>query len=380
MYIYIITFLITIALVWIAQNKIKNKKLKILLLLIAIIPMFLVSAFRYDLGTDYTKRYVADYNILAKGKDVKNLEIGFKAIDYLCLFFTKEPYLLFVITSLIILSIIFEVIYKKSNNILLSITIFFLGGYFFGSLNLVRQYIAISLILLGYQFLMNENKKKAYIGFVICAILAFLMHSSSIICFIIIFLTRKNLVNIKWVIPISVLILLVNKNIMNVITPILQNTRFKVYLSPKHLYGELSILQIAENLLIYLWMNYIYYAQKDIKNDKEKILFLNIQGLSLLFTIAGVIHYQFMRISVYLGAFQILSIPYYLKIMKVENITTRINNKLKKNFKVSTIKIIVYVCFVLAFTGLFAYTNILNNDNEVLPYKTIFSVKNSKGK
>ena len=127
-------------------------------------------------------------------------------------------------------------------------------------------------------------------------------------------------------------------------------------------------------------MNYIYYAQKDIKNDKEKILFLNIQGLSLLFTIAGVIHYQFMRISVYLGAFQILSIPYYLKIMKVENITTRINNKLKKNFKVSTIKIIVYVCFVFAFTGLFTYTNILNNDNEVLPYKTVFSEKNSKGK
>ena len=293
-------------------------------------------------------------------------------------FFHKRT--IFVITSLIILAIIFEVIYKKSNNILLSIAIFFLGGYFFGSLNLVRQYIAISLILLGYQFLMNENKKKAYIGFVICAILAFLMHSSSIICFIIIFLTRKNLINIKWVIPISVLILLVNKNIMNVITPILQNTRFKIYLDSKHLYGELSILQIAENLIIYLWMNYIYYSQKDIKNNKEKILFLNIQGLSLLFTIAGVIHYQFMRISVYFSAFQILSIPYYLKIMKFENITIKINNKLKKNFKISTIKIIVYVCFCLAFTGLFTYTNILNNDNEVLPYKTVFSIKNSKGK
>ena len=167
---------------------------------------------------------------------------------------------------------------------------------------------------------------------------------------------------------------------MNVITPILQNTRFKIYLDSKHLYVELSILQIAENLIIYLWMNYIYYSQKDIKNDKEKILFLNIQGLSLLFIIAGVIHYQFMRISVYFSAFQILSIPYYLKIMKFENITTKINNKLKKNFKASTIKIIVYVCFVFAFIGLFTYTNILNNDNEVLPYKTVFSVKNSKGK
>ena len=87
-----------------------------------------------------------------------------------------------------------------------------------------------------------------------------------------------------------------------------------------------------------------------------------------------------MRISVYFSAFQILSIPYYLKIMKFENITIKINNKLKKNFKVSTIKIIVYVCFCLAFTGLFTYTNILNNDNEVLPYKTVFSIKNSKGK
>lgn len=375
MYIYIITFFITIALIWIAQNKIKNKKLKILLLILAVIPMFLVSAFRYNLGTDYTKRYVADYKTLAKGKDVKNLEIGFKAIDYLCLFFTKEPYLLFIITSLIILAIIFEVIYKKSANTILSIAIFFLGGYFFGSLNLVRQYIAISLILLGYQFLVSKNKKRAYIGFTICAILAFLMHSSSIICFILIFLTRKNLINIKWVIPTSILILIINKNIMNVIIPILQNTRFKIYLDSKHLYGELSILQIVENLIIYLWMNYIYYSPKDCQNDKEKILFLNVQGLALLFTIAGVIHYQFMRISVYFSVFQILSVPYYLKIMQFENITAKINNKFKKNLKSNTTKIVVYICFILAFSGLFTYTNILHNDNDVLPYKTIFKSK-----
>ena len=28
----------------------------------AIMPFFIVSAFRYDLGTDYTRRYVFDYN------------------------------------------------------------------------------------------------------------------------------------------------------------------------------------------------------------------------------------------------------------------------------------------------------------------------------
>lgn len=160
---------------------------------------------------------------------------------------------------------------------------------------------------------------------------------------------------------------------MNVIIPILQNTRFKTYLDSKHLYGELSILQIVENLIIYLWMNYIYYSQKDCQNDKEKILFLNVQGLALLFTIAGVIHYQFMRISVYFSVFQILSVPYYLKIMQFENITAKINNKFKKNLKSNTTKIVVYICFILAFSGLFTYTNILHNDNDVLPYKTIFS-------
>ena len=125
MYIYIITFLITILLVWLAENKAKSRKNKIILLILAVVPMFFISAIRYNVGTDYEKRYVADYYTLLEGKNVGNLEIGFKAIDYLCLFFTKEPYLLFVITSLIILAIIFEVIYKKSSNRILSIIIFY---------------------------------------------------------------------------------------------------------------------------------------------------------------------------------------------------------------------------------------------------------------
>ena len=160
MYIYIITFLLTIALIWLAENKAKSPKVKTTLLVLAIIPMFLVSAFRYNVGTDYDKRYAYDYYQLAKGHDVDNLEIGFKTIDYICLLFTKEPYLLFAVTSLIILALIFEVVYKKSTNKILSIAIFFLGGYFFASLNIVRQYVAFALVLLGYQFLMDENKKK----------------------------------------------------------------------------------------------------------------------------------------------------------------------------------------------------------------------------
>lgn len=377
MYIYIITFLITILLVWLAENKAKSRKNKIILLILAVVPMFFISAIRYNVGTDYEKRYVADYYTLLEGKNVGNLEIGFKAIDYLCLFFTKEPYLLFVITSLIILAIIFEVIYKKSSNRILSIIIFFLGGYFFATLNIIRQYISVAFILLGYQFLMSENKKKAYIGFVICAILAFFMHSSSIICFIIILLTKKNIMDARWVIPLSILILILNKNIMVILTPIIKNTRFNVYLTGKFTTGELSILQIVENLIIYLAMYFSYYFEKKQGKelDKQGITLLNIQGLALLLTVSGVIHTLFIRMAIYFVAFQIISIPYFFNILQFNTITDKINKKLKKNLKTKTVEIIIYSGIVLGFSAMFIYTNILNNDNEVLPYKTIFSIQ-----
>ena len=375
MIVYLIGFILTIILLYISEYKVKSKRKKILLRVVAVLPLLVISAIRYNVGTDYDKRYVQDYINLSKGIEVTNLEIGFKAIDYMCLLFTKEPFLLFIITSTIILSIIFEVIYKKSINKILSIIIFFFGGYFFGTLNLVRQYVAVALVMLGYQFFTSDNKKKAYIGFIICAILAFLMHSSSIICFTILFLNRKNLVSVKWVIPVSILVLILNQNIMKILTPIIKNTRFNVYLIGKFAGGELSLLTIIENFVVYIFMYLIYYYnERNGKTmDREGITYLNIQGLALLCTVAGVIHMQFLRIAIYFWVFQILSIPYYMKNVPYEKIAELIENKFKKKISIKNVKIIVYSLVVIGFIAIFIYTNVLNNDNGVVPYQTIFS-------
>lgn len=376
MCVYIIGFLISLILIWISQNKVKSKKSKIALMILAVVPIFIISAFRYDVGEDYIKRYTNDYLNLAQGKDVDNLEIGFKIIDYICLIFTKEPYILFIITSFIILSVVYETIFRKSSNKLISIMIFFLGGFFFASLNLVRQYMAIAFILIGYQFLLSHNKIKAYVGFLICGIIAFLMHSSSIICFIMIFLNRKVIVDIKWVLPLSAIIILLNENIMKILEPIIEKTRFDVYLSGKFAKGEFSALNIVENLIVYLWMYgvYLFNKKRNLKLEKEGILFLNIQGIAFLVTIAGTIHMQFLRIAIYFWIFQILSIPYFLSLMPLDYITLKINNRLKKDFKSKNIKIVAYAVIIIGFMLIFGYTNILNNDNKVIPYKTVFSI------
>lgn len=377
MIVYLLGFLISIVLIWVAEKKVESKKIKILLMILAVLPLFLISALRYDVGTDYIKRYTNDYLNMAQGKDISNLEIGFKLINYICLIFTKEPYLLFVITSLMILTLFFTTIYKESKNKLLSVAIFFLGGYFFGSLNLVRQYIAIGFLFVGYRFLLSDNKKKEYIGFITCAILAFLMHSSSIVGFILIFLNRKMLANIKWILPVSIILLILNENIMKVLGIIIEKTRFNVYLTGNMARGEVSILNILENIIVYIWMYAIYFIKTKNKEElsKEAILLLNIQGVSTLVTVAGACHMQFSRIALYFYVFQILSIPYYISIMPFEIISEKIKDRFNKNINENKIKIITIATIIIAFIGMFTYTNIINNDNEVLPYKTVFKAK-----
>ena len=50
-----------------------------------------------------------------------------------------------------------------------------------------------------------------------------------------------------------------------------------------------------------------------------------------------------------------------------------IENKFKKKILIKNVKIIVYSLVVIGFIAIFIYTNVLNNDNGVVPYQTIFS-------
>ncbi len=56
-----------------------------------------------------------------------------------------------------------------------------------------------------------------------------------------------------------------------------------------------------ENLIVYLWFSIIYYYEKkqNRKLEKEGITLLNIQGITLLLSVSGVVHTQFMRIMIY---------------------------------------------------------------------------------
>lgn len=125
-------------------------------------------------------------------------------------------------------------------------------------------------------------------------------------------------------------------------------------------------------------MYYIYIRNKNIqKLQSEDFLFLNIQALSLFTVVLGVCHQLFIRIALYFAVFQIISIPYYISRMPTRDIVENIKEITKNKINLEKIEkklqkyctIIIILCFIFAFTR----TNILNNTNGVLPYRTILN-------
>ena len=375
MIVYVLMLILSI-LFLVLEKKAKKRWIKILCCIMAVMPFFVVSAFRYDLGTDYTRRYVLDYNRTLQGVDVQNLEILFKGIMKFCMIFTEDPYLMFGITSAIIVGFILGTSFTKSQDKILSVCIFLLGGFFFDSLNIMRQYMAMSLIFFGYQFLLKS--KRWYIVYIAIVIIATLIHSSAIIMLILVLLNKKMLVSWKWVLPVCVIIVLLNENLMNILEFFIQNTRFSVYLTGKLAQGEFSYLFVAENLIIYLMMMYVYSKNKKLDNiQTQDILFLNIQALALIVMVLGSTHMLFIRTALYFSIFQVISLPYYISKIPVKEVIKDLKKITRNKFKFSKLEkymkqvvtVVVILCFVFAFTR----TNILVNTNEVLPYKTIIN-------
>lgn len=366
MYVYIIMLAISMTFAYIAE-KCKTKWKKVIFAIISSLPFIFISAFRYDVGTDYMYRYVPEFKILKYDGDVGRLEIGFKLIMHSIAKIFENPQSLFIITTLIIIPIIMYIIFKKSKKPILSIFIFFSGCYFFHSLNAVRQYIAIALVLLAYKYILEESNKK----FIIMLIIAFLIHYSSIVCIIALFLKKKLFMKPIVIITMITLILIFSSQFGNILNIFISQTYYNVYINSEYDFGDLNNSAFILNAIIYFLM-YIVYKYK-LKEDKKIIFYLNMQGISLLFITMGSIMSTFMRISFYFSILQIISVPYIIYNNKALN---DIKIKIKDRniiIKDKMLKIICLCIIISIYSCNIIHNNVINNVDEVVPYKVFFN-------
>ncbi|EOT30779.1 EpsG family protein [Enterococcus saccharolyticus] len=190
MIIYILLFSCCILLtVFIKQNPVridtkysieKNfnfRNIIILLLIFLILEVF--AGIRYEVGTDYWTYSNLHIPEVLSGINFR-VEPLYRLVIKLGINFPigDEMYQgIFILTHLLILIPIFISIYKVSKNYMWSIIILLLSGYFNLSLSMMRQAIALSVVLLSLNFI----KKRKIIPFIICIIIGFYFHKSAIL-------------------------------------------------------------------------------------------------------------------------------------------------------------------------------------------------------
>ena len=164
------------------------KKKTILKVFIALLPMLIVSAIRYDVGWDYLDIYTNGFFLIGKGYMPHYFsEVPFdKMVNLIYIISNQNPDWLFIICSIITFFFISKAIKDQSVNVIFSIALIFFIRYYFLTLNIVRQGIAMSIILCSYKYIKEKNFKK----YIITILLASCFHMMSLIYIPIYFLYK----------------------------------------------------------------------------------------------------------------------------------------------------------------------------------------------
>lgn len=180
-----INFYIIICLAFIFSSYYTYRSAKKTFVIISFVLLSFVMIFRCTpYYADYAN-YIAEYERTAT-MTLNEIVTSKAPLINLCCYilnkFTNNPQTFFVFTGIFTLWSFFRWIYKNSTNVYISVTVFVGLLYYSVSMNIVRQYFAIAIILFAYDLLEQENRNVIlYLKYVILVAFAFLCHSSAVV-------------------------------------------------------------------------------------------------------------------------------------------------------------------------------------------------------
>lgn len=301
-------------------------------------------AFRHpSMGIDlhYGTRsgYLGMFEIIGKSSwdkvlhsQFKNYERGYvifcKVLNYL----SRDPQILLIFSSIISIFSVFFIIYKFSDNYLLSYIIYLGLPVFLLNYSGIRQVLAIAITTFSYIFIRN----KKLIPFVLTVLLAATFHNSAIV-FLIAY-------------PIYYLKIMTNSRLLTIATlPV-------VYLLRRPLFAVLSKLlkdnAIPDNnsaLTLFLVFSAVYVFTL-IYSDKNNIHnegLMNLFWLTCVCQAFGDVYSIAIRVGYYFMIYLLLLIPKTVK---------NINSEIDDNQTTGTVAyIVIFLCF--AIFGLYSIRN-----------------------
>lgn len=315
---------------------------------LSFVPFLVVSAIRYEVGTDWIV-YDAFFTRINEGTEYFK-EPLFNLLNKLLYLFTQDSQWIFVVSAVLSLSFTFLAIYKQSMYIPFSILLFFLSTVYFNSLNQVRQAIAMSIFLFASQYIWKRDWKK----YLLWILLATGMHLSALIYVPIYFIYGWK-AEIKKHLLLFAAVAVSMPVIKVVLIKVISLTPYAWYFDSMHTGNDFMLSSFIMSLLLLLLYEYYNYIGNR-EDDKQFHFMVNMQWLCVVSTLCTSFIPQFSRIS---GAFEIMIILSIPKMILYEKNRNQ--------------RIIVY-CLVVALLAVELIYNVyICGFYDVIPYETIFS-------
>lgn len=300
----------------------KNKKnMKKVYLGISFFLMFFLMAFRSDnIGRD-TISYLNLFkniqsNLVNLSTDIY-YEKGFLLFNIIVAnFFSNDQWIL-IISSFIILFCIFKFIYKESKIPWLSVYLFITLMFFYNSMNIMRQYLAIACILNSFRYIKKDEITK----FISWTLIASLFHSTAIV-FIVLYPLSKYKITIKKIIfaYLSVTIAFVTlPTIINIVISILP--KYTSYLNnvDSNKFGSLVGALIWSSIFLFLLISDYSNIRSRLLTKDENLYYWSALVSSLI-AILAIKMSVLARVNFYFSIFSIVSITYVLNKLKDKQI------------------------------------------------------------
>ncbi len=331
----------------------------IFLAFLSFLPLYIVSAIRYMVGTDYSGTYRTIYNYTYNdGWHFSfNGETLYGLLNKIASIYSGDNYIgVFALSSLVVIGFIFWGLRNQSVNFTYSVLLFVLSGYYFWSFNAVRQMAAMAIFLYAYRFV-EERKPFKYLFFII---LAYGFHTVALL-YLPVYFIGKVKVNFPAIISGAVILVIFPTTWRDLAYGISSRLAvFSTYVeryfdsSKFSSYTESSLIHVLINALflaLYIVISLIY----DKKREKSNV-WINFQIIAFGFSALASILPLANRLSRMFSIMQILSIPVMTGLISDKRIRILIN-------------LAIIICFAM-----YSYvTFYVLGYHDVFPYRTIFN-------
>lgn len=290
----------------------RTQRKKILFVVICFVQLYLISAYRYNIGADY-KMYADGFfdmaiDVSRNGFNLtgyEDWEIGFILFNKIIAVFTADSSVFFVISSLLPLIGPAYLIIRYSGNPFISVFLYVNLYLFYLDINFVRQGIAMSILCFAYGFL----RDKKFWRFVLIVALAACFHLTAVYM-IPVFLICLMKVNTRTLILYLFGLLfyyILSDGLLNIVLASFHNE----YSGSIFIENGVFAYYAFYPLLICAAMVFLSYYVKDLTPAMNTLIHLTL--MMGFWTIVMTKHALFERFSYYTMLFVILAVPDAIK-------------------------------------------------------------------